>query len=896
MSLDPSKFTELVSKLLSASMDIATEKGHPNCTPCHLAYALFSQSESIGSSLLQRLTINKSLVLTRLESELAKLPSQSPPPDHPPLNGSLRQLLIKAQKESQKKGNQLLSVTQVALTLVEGDYLRDIFQSLQMSSREMKQILETIEASGSASSGTAGQPGSEPRTENLSKYGKDLVDWASDGKLDPVIGRTDEISRVICVLARRTKNNPVLVGPPGVGKTAIVEGLAQRILRGDVPDTFKQSRVWSLDMGSLIAGAKYRGEFEERLKVVLKEITESKTTNILFIDELHLLLGAGKTEGAMDAANLLKPALARGELRCIGATTSDEYRKYIEKDGALERRFQQVKVDEPSIEETVSILRGLKSRYESHHGIKITDDALVGATTLASRYITDRFNPDKAIDVIDEASARLRVALDSAPEEIDRLDRRKLQLEIELTALEREFKTLKKKSGTRKSYGERIGHIKKEVQEICELLVPLKAKYETETARVKELQALKRKLEQLETKYENAISQHDRQMAADLKYGAIPEIQMKINQIETKMESDKANNKVFSPMEEGDDAKEETETSPDTVTYHHVAGVVGRWTGIPVQRLCATEASKILGLADTLRKRVIGQDNAVNKVAKIIKRSKAGLAQGNRPLGSFFFVGPTGVGKTELAKALAFQLFDNEKHLVRLDMSEYMEAHSVAKMIGSPPGYVGHDEGGQLTEAVRRNPYNVILFDEIEKAHHDVVNVLLQLLDDGRLTDGKGKVVNFCNTIIIMTSNLGGEAHFLPSEEADPLIKSALKGAFRPEFLNRIDEIVFFRPLALDQLVNIVKKELSLLEQRLHSAHQLTLNVSEGAISMIVSESYSHEFGVRPLKRFIENEVVSQITDLVLEKKVPPCGSLILTCLNGELTVYVSGMEYSHSL
>jgi ATP-dependent Clp protease ATP-binding subunit ClpB len=865
MTLDPNRFTQQVKKALASAMEYASEKGHCNCTPLHLMRSFFTDPDGLAAQLVSRMGTTTSQVVQSLEEELKRLPSQHPPPENVPLDSDLRKLLLEALKSGRQQKDEFLAADQVLLALC-GD--KRVAAALDRTPARADGLKKTLAQLRERQTSIASETGDD-QFEALSKYAKDLVAAAADGRLDPVIGRTDEISRVICVLARRTKNNPVLVGAPGVGKTAIVEGLAQRILRGDVPDSLKGSKVWSLDMGALIAGAKYRGEFEERLKAVLKEISESGEHPILFIDELHLLLGAGKTEGSMDAANLFKPALARGELRCIGATTFDEYRKYIEKDAALERRFQQVTVGEPSVEETISILRGLKPKYEAHHGVNITDDALVGAATLASRYISGRFNPDKAIDLVDEAAARVRVALDSAPEEIDRLERRRLQLEIELTALEREAKTLGK-GDAKASYKGRIDRLKREMKELDDRVAPLKARYESETSRVRELQDLRKKLERLEAKLQGALRVRDTATAADLQYGAIPETRQKIEETERKIEQEKATKHSHGASEQLVDSSMEI---TDTVTYKAVASVVARWTGIPVQRLTAAEAERVIALDANLKRTVIGQDRAVEAVAEVIQRAKAGISPEGRPLGSFLFVGPTGVGKTELAKALALELFDDPKHIIRLDMSEYMEPHSVARMIGSPPGYVGHDEGGQLTEAIRLHPYNVVLLDEIEKAHRDVANVLLQLLDDGRLTDGKGKVVNFSNTVIIMTSNIGGESHFLEEDQAAHLVQLSLKSHFRPEFLNRIDDIVLFRPLKPPALRQIVRKELDNIGRRLESK-RLTIECSDRAADLLVEAAYTPEYGVRPLKRYIEKTVVKEITNLVLRGQASPGSTL----------------------
>eukprot|EP00736_Rhodelphis_marinus_P009955 Rmarinus@m.530 len=702
--------------------------------------------------------------------------------------------------------------------------------------------------------------------ENLNKYGQDLVKRAEDGKIDPVIGRDEEIRRVVRVLSRRTKNNPVLIGDPGVGKTAIVEGLAQRIMRGDVPDSLK-CHLFSLDMGALVAGAKMRGEFEERLKAVLKEVEKADGKVILFIDEIHLVLGAGKAEGAMDAANLLKPMLARGQLRCIGATTLDEYRKYIEKDPAFERRFQQVFVGEPSLADTVSILRGLKDRYEAHHGVRIMDAALVSAAQLSHRYISNRFLPDKAIDLIDEACATIRVALDSQPEVIDELERRRVQLEIEATALSKE-----KDSGSKK----RLTEVRSELSKLSEKLKPLRAQFEREKGSLNEMRDLKKKLEDLRLKAQHAQRMGDLAKAADIQYSAIPDVEERLKALERERKLKLDREEQESARDTADDVGK---LLTEVITPNEIATVLSKWTGIPVNKLKQSERQKLLQLQETLHKRVVGQDEAVDAVAEAILRSRAGMSRENQPLGSFLFLGPTGVGKTELAKTLAFELFDDDKHMVRIDMSEYMEQHSVARLIGAPPGYVGHDQGGQLTEAIRRRPYNVVLFDEIEKAHSQVLNVLLQLLDDGRLTDGQGKVVNFTNTVVVMTSNVGAEFLLKPgaysekngiaaiSDDARAAVLNKMRTSFRPEFLNRLDDTVIFSPLSLSNLKEIVKIQLAGVQKRL-DPREIKLHFDDEAIAFIVQESYSPVYGARPMRRYIERHVITKLSKLIIADEV----------------------------
>eukprot|EP01127_Copromyxa_protea_P001031 TRINITY_DN1096_c0_g1_i1.p1 TRINITY_DN1096_c0_g1~~TRINITY_DN1096_c0_g1_i1.p1 ORF type:complete len:751 (+),score=206.74 TRINITY_DN1096_c0_g1_i1:62-2314(+) len=702
-----------------------------------------------------------------------------------------------------------------------------------------------------------GNNGNDEKNPALSKYGQNLVQAARDGKLDPVIGRDDEIRRVVRILSRRRKNNPVLVGDPGVGKTAIVEGIAQRIVRGDVPNNL-QCELWSLDMGALVAGAKYRGEFEERLKEVLKEVQEAEGNIIMFIDEIHLVLGAGGGEGAMDAANLLKPMLARGELRCLGATTVEEYRKHIEKDAAFERRFQQVLVSEPSVEDTISILRGLKQKYEVHHGVEISDSALVAAATLSARYITNRFLPDKAIDLIDEACAHIRVQLDSQPEVIDALERRKLQLEVEATALEKEKDELSAK---------RLVSVKEELSNILEELKTYKAQYEKEHAIINEINQLKLKLEKYEVAVEEAELRRDLGRVADLRYGAIPETNAAIKSL---MEKKKAQDEAAAKAGGADRLLSEN-VGPD-----EIAMVISRWTGIPVTKLTKTEKDKILHLQDELHKRVIGQDDAVVAIANAILKSRAGLARAHQPLGSFMFLGPTGVGKTELAKALCCELFDTDKNLIRIDMSEYMEQHSVSRLIGAPPGYVGYDEGGQLTEAVRRKPYSVVLFDEVEKAHKLVFGVLLQLLDEGRLTDGQGNTVDFSNTVVIMTSNLGAKYMLAEiTDEGAKISKAArekvmdeVRGHFAPEFLNRLDDIVMFNPLTKEDLGSIIKLQVKDLANRLKDRN-VEMEVTQPAIDLALKESYNALYGARPLRRFIEKRLSTKLSKLILAEDLP---------------------------
>ena len=730
-------------------------------------------------------------------------------------------------------------------------------------------MIRTISSmSWSLSGATPGSPATPPEAtyDALKRYGTDLVERARSKKMDPVIGRDDEIRNVIRILSRKTKNNPVLIGEPGVGKTAIAEGLAQRIVRGDVPNTLQDKTIFSLDMGALIAGAKFRGEFEERLKSVLNEVKKSEGKIILFIDELHTIVGAGKTEGSMDAGNLLKPMLARGELHCIGATTLDEYRQYIEKDAALERRFQPVMVNEPSVEDTIAILRGLKERYEVYHGVKITDNALIAAATLSDRYISDRFLPDKAIDLVDEACATIRTEIDSMPTELDVIQRKIIQHEIEEAALKKESDTLSK---------EHLAEIQKELAEMRAEFNSLKAKWENEKASIGKVQKLREELEALNAEIEKAQEQYDLNRAAELKYGRLPQLQKELQEEEAKAEN----------------GQQEHSLLRDKVTDEEIARIVERWTGIPVSRLMEGEREKLLHLEDILHRRVIGQDEAVTKVTEAILRSRAGIQNPNRPIGSFLFLGPTGVGKTELAKALAANLFDDEKNMVRIDMTEYMEKFSVSRLIGAPPGYVGYEEGGQLTEAVRRKPYSVVLFDEVEKAHPDVFNILLQVLDDGRITDSQGRTVDFKNTIIILTSNLGSQ-YLLEgidqdgniTQEARNQVEELLKRSFRPEFLNRLDEIVFYKPLTRDNISHIADLQIEDLNRRLEEK-QLSCEITDDAKAYIIDNGYDPVYGARPLKRFIQRTVETLIAKTILSSDLLPGTVLVVDVENGELKV-----------
>lgn len=843
------EFTEKSSSTIQQAHQKAVDSGHAVVTPLHLAYVMFSDPVGITRQLFAEQNDGSTCkaVMLSLEQKLNKTPRQSPPPDTVTASQALSQVLQKAQELQKKKQDTHVAVDHLLDAVVDDYAVNECLKEAGTNKDSIHSRIKKLRAGASVTSAH-----SDDAYDALNKYGIDMVAMAQDGKLDPVIGRDEEIRRVIRVLARRTKNNPVLIGEPGVGKTAIVEGLAQRILRGDVPESLK-GRLFSLDMGALIAGASYRGQFEERLKAVLKEVKDSQEGVILFIDELHLVLGAGATSGSMDAANLLKPMLARGELRCIGATTLDEYRKHVEKDPAFERRFQQIMVNEPSVLDTVSILRGLKDKYEAHHGVRIADAALVAAAQLSNRYITGRFLPDKAIDLVDEACASARVQLDSQPEVIDSLERRRLQLEIEATALAKE-----KDANSQ----QQLAKVQSDLVQIAEEIKPLKMRYERERGRIEEVRQLQQKLEDLKTKILDGERRRDLALVADLRYYAVPEVEKRIQEIE----SSAAQNNI----------PDEDKMLSETVGVEQITEVVARWTGIPVTKLHQSQVDKLLNLTQNLHKRVVGQDDAVVAVAEAVLRSRAGLSRENQPYGSFLFLGPTGVGKTELAKALAFELFDDDKHVVRIDMSEYMEQHSVSRLIGAPPGYVGYEEGGQLTEAVRRQPYNVILLDEIEKAHSKVLNVLLQVLDDGRLTDGQGRTVDFSNTVIIMTSNVGSdilqasaaaavdnEVHNV-SMMAKPQVMQQVQAHFRPEFLNRLDDILIFNPLTRKNLAQIVRVQLATVQKRLMEQRNVELVVGEEALDYIGRVSYDPLYGARPLRRYLEHKIVTPLSRMLL--------------------------------
>ncbi|KAJ1976561.1 hypothetical protein H4R33_006412 [Dimargaris cristalligena] len=879
MSIDPDKFTDKVTRLFQESIDLARESSNALMHPLHIASCILDDEDGLFKSILNKAGADPVVAERELKRALIRLPAQDPAPEDVGLHPASKRLFLKAQSIMNQQKDSYVSVDHLILALADCNEFMDAMAKAGLTKKALEEAITQVRGNRRVDS----KHGDE-NFEALSKYAVDLIELAQQGKIDPVIGRDEEIRRVIRVLSRRTKNNPVLIGEPGVGKTAVVEGLAMRIVRKDVPANL-QARLFSLDMGSLIAGTKYRGEFEERLKSVLKEVKESEGGIILFIDEIHLVLGAGKGEGAMDAANLLKPMLARGELRCIGATTLDEYKKYVEKDAAFERRFQQVYVPEPSVEDSISILRGIKERYENHHGVKIMDSALVAAATLSKRYITNRYLPDKAIDLMDEACANTRVQLDSQPEAIDQLERRQLQLEVEATALAKEKDSASK--GRLKQVRQEIAHLKEQLR-------PLKAKYDNEKGRLDEVRSLKQKLDELRNKASEAERRYDLAQAADIRYYAIPDIEKRITKITEERERQDAEQMAKAGGDENEDKLLTEVVGPDQIME-----VVSRWTGIPVTRLSQTQIDRLLGLAQNLERRVVGQNEAVEAIADAVLRSRAGMARENQPMGSFLFLGPTGVGKTELAKGLAEQLFDNEKYMVRLDMSEYMESHSVSRLIGAPPGYVGYEEGGQLTEAVRRRPYIVVLFDEIEKAHPKVLNVMLEVLDDARLTDGQGRVVDFSNTVIIMTSNIGQEyilnyaaaqhANNSPSdndggrlpESVRKQVMDQLKASMRPELLNRLDEIIIFSQLSRSNLASIVQLQVKRIGKRL-AERDITLYADEAAIAYVVRMAYDPLYGARPIRRFLERKLVTELSRMILTNSLPNHTAVIVTAKNDD--------------
>ena len=857
--MNAQNFTQKTIEAVQTAQSMAQENRNSYITPEHLLYALVDQDGGLIPTLFKRMGVDCDAVLSELDGAIAALPKVGGDSSEVYMSSELSRVLSAAEKAAKSMGDEYLSVEHLMIGIFAAGTAAT---KRILADHGITKSAFTTELSKVKSAPVTGD-NPESTYDALKKYGTDLVERARDNKLDPVIGRDTEIRNVVRILSRKTKNNPVLIGEPGVGKTAIAEGLAQRIVRGDVPDGLKDKTIFSLDMGALIAGAKYRGEFEERLKAVLEEIRKSEGRIILFIDELHTIVGAGKTEGSMDAGNLLKPMLARGELHCIGATTLDEYRKYIEKDAALERRFQPVQVDEPTVEDTISILRGLKERYEVFHGVRIHDSALVAAATLSNRYITDRFLPDKAIDLVDEACALIRTEIDSMPAEMDDIRRKIMQLEIEEMALKKEDDQLSK---------DRLAKLREELANLKDKFNEMKARWDSEKNSVDEVKNLKSKLEQLHADIENAQLHYEYEKAAKLKYSDLPELERRLAEAEKRSEERKADTMVH-----------------DTVTEEEIANIVAKWTGIPVAKLREGEREKILHLGELLHKRVIGQDEAVQKVTEAILRSRAGIADPNRPIGSFLFLGPTGVGKTELAKSLAECLFDDEHNIVRIDMTEYMEKFSVSRLIGAPPGYVGYDEGGQLTEAVRRRPYSVVLFDEIEKAHPDVVNILLQILDDGRITDSQGRTVDFKNTIIILTSNLGSQ-YLLDGIEPDGSISASAQEAvmgelhrsFRPEFLNRLDEIIMFRPLTKDNLNGIIDIMVEGLRARL-ADKSLKLDITDAAKALIIERGYDPLYGARPLRRYLQSSVETLIARRILSGDIAAGATLTVDVENGEL-------------
>ena len=857
--MNAQNFTQKTIEAVQTAQSMAQENRNSYITPEHLLYALVDQDGGLIPTLFKRMGVDCDAVLSELDSAIAALPKVGGDSSEVYMSSELSRVFTAAEKAAKSMGDEYLSVEHLMIGIFAAGTAAT---KRILADHGVNKSSFTAELSKVKSAPVTGD-NPESTYDALNKYGTDLVQRARDNKLDPVIGRDTEIRNVVRILSRKTKNNPVLIGEPGVGKTAIAEGLAQRIVRGDVPDGLKDKTIFSLDMGALIAGAKYRGEFEERLKAVLEEIRKSEGRIILFIDELHTIVGAGKTEGSMDAGNLLKPMLARGELHCIGATTLDEYRKYIEKDAALERRFQPVQVDEPTVEDTISILRGLKERYEVFHGVRIHDSALVAAATLSNRYITDRFLPDKAIDLVDEACALIRTEIDSMPAEMDDIRRKIMQLEIEEMALKKEDDQLSK---------DRLAKLREELANLKDKFNEMKARWDSEKNSVDEVKNLKSKLEQLHADIENAQLHYEYEKAAKLKYSDLPALERQLAEAEKKSEERKSNTMVH-----------------DTVTEEEIANIVAKWTGIPVAKLREGEREKILHLGELLHKRVIGQDEAVQKVTEAILRSRAGIADPNRPIGSFLFLGPTGVGKTELAKSLAECLFDDEHNIVRIDMTEYMEKFSVSRLIGAPPGYVGYDEGGQLTEAVRRKPYSVVLFDEIEKAHPDVFNILLQILDDGRITDSQGRTVDFKNTIIILTSNLGSQ-YLLDgigedgeiSQSAKDAVMGELRRSFRPEFLNRLDETIMFHPLTKANLSGIIDIMVESLRKRL-ADRALKLEITDAAKQLIISRGYDPLYGARPLRRYLQASVETLIARTILSGELSAGATITVDAVDGEL-------------
>ena len=855
------KFTQKSLEAVNSCEKLAYQYGSPEIDQEHFLYSLLTIEDSLILKLIEKMEVNKEAFLSQVQQAVEKKPKVSGGQTY--ISKSLNQVLVSAEDEAKAMGDEYVSVEHLFLSLMKypNTEIKKLFQAYGITRERFLQVLSTVRGNQKVVSDNP-----EATYETLEKYGYDLVERAKQQKLYPVIGRDSEIRNVVRILSRKTKNNPVLIGEPGVGKTAVVEGLAQRIVKGDVPDSLKDKKLFALDMGSLVAGAKYRGEFEERLKAVLEEIKASDGQILLFIDELHTIVGAGKTDGAMDAGNLLKPMLARGELHCIGATTLNEYRQYIEKDAALERRFQPVMVDEPTVEDTISILRGLKDRYEVYHGVKIADSALVSAAVLSNRYITDRFLPDKAIDLVDEACAMIKTELDSLPADLDEVQRKIMQLEIEEAALKKETDRLSV---------ERLENLQKELAELREDFKSRKASWDQEKSAVERVSKLKEEIESLNNEIQIAQRNYDLNKAAELQYGKLPELQKQLEEAE---ESAK---------------KRESSMVHESVTDDEIATIISRWTGIPVAKLTESERNKTLNLDKELHKRVVGQDEGVEKVTEAIIRSKAGIKDPSKPIGSFMFLGPTGVGKTELAKALAASLFDNEQNMVRIDMSEYREKYSVSRLIGAPPGYVGYEEGGQLTEAVRRKPYSVVLFDEIEKAHPDVFNVLLQVLDDGHITDSQGRTVDFKNTILIMTSNIGSQYLLEGIDEegniktdAENMVMNDLRAHFRPEFLNRLDEIIMFKPLTKSNIGGIIELLLADVNKRLEDK-ELVIRLTDAAKNYVIDHGYEPAYGARPLKRYLTKHVDTLAARMILSGEVYPQDTIIIDEQGGTLTASV---------